>query len=52
MALRLELRVVDTETNTPTEIFTHLDLNATELGNVNMLIESLFDGSELGFVRG
>jgi hypothetical protein len=51
MALRLELRVVDTETNTPTDMFTQLDLTPKELGNVNMLIEALFEGLELGFVE-
>lgn len=47
MALRLELRVIDTETGTPTEIFTHMDLEGKELGFVNMLVDTLQFGGEI-----
>ena len=41
MALRLELRVVDTETGTPADMYTHNDLTPEELGKVNMFIDNL-----------
>ena len=47
MALDLTLRITDTETGTPTELFTLHGLTGKELGFVNMLVDTLQFGGEI-----
>ena len=47
MALDLHIRVVDTETGTPTDLFTAHDLTSEQLGYLHMLEETLMFGGEI-----
>jgi hypothetical protein len=47
MALDLRIRVTDRETGNPTDMFTHIDLTAKELGMLHMLEEALMFGKEI-----
>ena len=47
MALDLHIRVIDTETGTPTDLFTAHDLTAEQLGYLHMLEETLMFGGEI-----
>lgn len=47
MALDLHIRVVDTETGTPTDLFTAHDLTSKELGMLHMLEEAIQFGGEI-----
>lgn len=47
MALDLHIRVVDTETGTPTDLFTTHNLTAKELGMLHMLEEAIQFGGEI-----
>ena len=47
MALDLFIRVVDTETGTPTDLFTTHNLTSKELGMLHMLEEAIQFGGEI-----
>ena len=47
MALDLFIRVVDTETGTPTDLFTAHNLTSKELGMLHMLEEAIQFGGEI-----
>lgn len=47
MALDLHIKVIDTETDNLTDIFTTSSLTPKELGMVNMLIEAIQFGGEI-----
>lgn len=47
MALDLQLRVVDTETGTPTDLFTTHNLTSKELGMIHMLEEAIQFNKEI-----
>lgn len=47
MALDLQIRVIDTETGTPTDLFTAHDLTSEQLGYLHMLEETIMFGGEI-----
>ncbi len=47
MALDLHIKVVDTETGTPTDLFTTHNLTSKELGMLHMLEEAIQFGGEI-----
>jgi len=47
MALDLFIRVVDTETNTPTDLMSVHDLTSEQLGYLHMLEDVLMNGGEI-----
>ena len=47
MALDLFIRVVDTETGTPTDLFTAHDLTSEQLGYLHMLEDTIMFGGEI-----
>jgi hypothetical protein len=47
MALDLHIRVTDTETGTPTDLFTGHDLTSEQLGYLHMLEEAIMFGGEI-----
>jgi len=47
MALDLHIRVVDTETGTPTDLFTAHDLTSEQLGYLHMLEDVIMFGGEI-----
>jgi hypothetical protein len=47
MALDLHIRVIDTETGTPTDLFTAHDLTSDQLGYLHMLEDTIMFGGEI-----
>jgi hypothetical protein len=47
MALDLHIRVTDTETGTPTDLFTAHDLTSDQLGYLHMLEDTIMFGGEI-----
>jgi hypothetical protein len=47
MALDLHIRVIDTETGTPTDLFTAQDLTSDQLGYLHMLEDTIMFGGEI-----